>query len=77
MVWFPPRQHEAANRAQRYSVRKTLNDNDKDHYIKQGYDKAVAEMKDAIKTEMSWKTQDDGFIGALEWMLLKLDGVEI
>jgi hypothetical protein len=30
-------------------------------------------IREIIKTELLWKTQDDGFIGALEWMLGELN----
>lgn len=31
------------------------------------------EIREIIKTELLWKTQDEGFIGALEWMLGELN----
>lgn len=30
-------------------------------------------LREIIKTELLWKTQDEGFIGALEWMLGELN----
>lgn len=30
-------------------------------------------IREIIKTELLWKTQDEGFIGALEWVLRRLE----
>ncbi len=30
-------------------------------------------IREIIKTELLWKTQDDGFIGALQWVLKELE----
>jgi hypothetical protein len=38
-----------------------------------GREEAFAEMTEVIKTEKLWKTQDEGFIGALDWMLLEIN----
>jgi hypothetical protein len=38
-----------------------------------GYSDAVDNFIDLIKTELLWKTQDEGFIGALHWMLGELN----
>jgi hypothetical protein len=31
------------------------------------------EIREIIKTELLWKNQDEGFIGALHWMLKQLE----
>ena len=30
-------------------------------------------IREIIKTELLWKSQDEGFIGALHWMLAQLE----
>lgn len=42
---------------------------------KQGREEALAELVEIIKTEKLWKTQDEGFIGALDWMLNEIEGI--
>jgi hypothetical protein len=39
----------------------------------QGRQEALAEMTEIIKIEKLWKNQDDGFIGALDWMLIEIE----
>jgi hypothetical protein len=39
----------------------------------QGRQEALAEMTEIIKTEKLWKNQDDGFVGALDWMLIEIE----
>lgn len=41
----------------------------------QGRQDAFAEMVEIIKIEKLWKNQDDGFIGALDWMLIELSNL--
>ena len=31
------------------------------------------DIREIIKTELLWKNQDEGFIGALHWMLRRLE----
>ena len=46
-------------------------------YRVQGFNQAVSVFEEMIRTELSWKTQDDRFVGALEWMLRRLAGKDV
>ena len=41
-------------------------------YREQGRSEERQKLVEIIRTELLWKTQDEGFIGALEWMLGEL-----
>jgi hypothetical protein len=49
-----------------------MSDNELELAKQQGRQEALAEMTEIIKTEKLWKNQDDGFIGALDWMLIEI-----
>jgi hypothetical protein len=42
----------------------------------QGADDYRQELIELIETELRWKTQDEGFVGGLQWVLDKLHGVD-
>jgi hypothetical protein len=42
---------------------------------KEGAEELRQSIIDDINIELSWKTQDEGFIGGLHWVLDKLNGI--
>lgn len=48
----------------------------KRHYI-QGNNDAIKNVQEVIETELLWKTQDEGFIFGLKWVLDQLKEIQI